>query len=526
MTPRHAASLSLVLSFACTAPPARTEPAAAAAPVAAAPVAAAPVPAAALTPSSTAAGCRALINLEALGYRVVDLRLGATHEATVGEGLVARLDDGRSFALDVVTEEKIGKNAHGTGKATWDLLMMAPIPGGTYEVLHGDTPALVLPDAETPGEFDDNRTISVVGIFGDYVSMLANEEGYGGGAHGFDDSWYRTLRLPAGGAVGLDFLGPDALATAVAALKQTNRERLEQSLEEVPEPEDLARFGLALTRAGTMDVPVPAEAGLELRTVISCCTWAENHNQFHLEAPLDRAPPGLEGLRLGATARARFEAPDGCGAVGLAEGKLWARLGSTEEPRPVDLPGVTPRALLGVRWIPATDPFSVTQLPARPKVTGGVTRLDPDEQARIVAAHLGPGDSLAHPIFRGNFGPSPDTLLVFKTNPAKGPIELSSFALVPEGEGYRKLALPDFAAGQYNDSVRALLFDNLDLDPEREIIVMGNYIFGAGPQAGQYFRMNTVLDWDGHAFVEVKELSQQIATLEYATQIRKALRAR
>lgn len=527
MTPRPATILSLVLSSACTAAPAGTEPAAAApkvaAPVASTPTAPPPVPVAAVKDGPPpAAGCRALVNLAAQDYRVVDLRLGAPHQATVGEGLVARLDDGRSFALHVVTDEKAGKNAHGTGKATWDVLMMAAIPGGKYEPLHGDTPELVLPDAETPGEFDDIRTISVVGMFGDDISLLANEEGYGGGAHGFDDSWYLTLRLPARGAVGLDALGPEALATAAASLTQVNRERLEQSLEEVPAPQDLARFGLALTRTGETE---PAEAGLELRTVISCCTWAENHNQFFLETPLERAPAALEGqFKLGATARARFEAPDGCGAVGFADGKLWARLGSEGEPQPVALPGVRARALLGVRWIPATDPFAVTQMPPAPKVTGAPARLGAEEQAKIVAAHLGPGDSLAHPMFRGNLGPSPDTILVFAHNSARGPIELSGFALVPDGEGYRKLALPDLGDRQYNDSLAALLFDNLDADPEREIIVMGVYIHGIGPESGQPYQRNIALDWNGDAFVEMKELSQKIATLESAAKIRKALR--
>lgn len=532
MTPRPAAILSLVLSSACTAAPAGTEPAAAAprvaAPAASPPTAPPPVPVAAVKDvPPPAAGCRALVNLEAQGYRVVDLRLGAPHQATVGEGLVARLDDGRSFALDVVSDEKAGKNAHGTGKATWDVLMMAPIPGGKWEVLHGDTPELVLPDADTPGEFDDNRTISVVGIFGDYLSLSAGEEGYGGGAHGFDDSWYLTLHLPGRGAAGLEFLGPDALATAAASLTQVNRERLEQSLEEVPAPQDLARFGLALTRTGEAEPPVSPEAGLELRTVISCCSWAENHNKFFLEAPLERAPAALEGqFKLGATAQARFEAPDGCGAVGFADGKLWARLGREGEPQPVALPGVSARALLGVRWIPAADPLAITQLPPRPTAPREFVKLGPEDEARIVAAHLGAGDSLAHPMFRGNFGPSPDTILVFSHNSANGPIELKGFALVPDGEGHRKIALPNFADGQYNDSVRALLFDNLDADPEREILVMGVYIHGIGPDAGKPFTMNTALDWDGDAFVELKDVSRKIATLESAAKIREALRAK
>ncbi len=180
------------------------------------------------------------------------------------------------------------------------------------------------------------------------------------------------------------------------------------------------------------------------------------------------------------------------------------------------LPGVTARALLGVRWIPAADAFTVAQLPPRPRAPREFAKLGPEDEARIAAAHLGAGDSLAHPLFRGNFGPSPDTVLLFTHNGANGPIALRGVALVPEGEGYRKLELPNFAAGQYNDGVRALLFDNLDADPEREIIVMGVYIHGIGPEAGKPFTMNTALDWDGKTFVEMKDVSQKIATLETA----------
>lgn len=533
MTPRfrHAAGLPLVLSLACTAPPAGSEPAAAppiAAPPAAPAPAKAPAPAAAvdIPPVPPAAPCRALVNLEAQGYRVVDLELGAPHQATVGEGLVARLDDGRSYVLNKVTDEKAATNRYGTGKVTWDRLIMASVPGGKYEVLHGDVPELMMPDGDTRGDFDDTRTLSIVGLFGPYLSVAASSSGYGGGAHEFDDASYSTLRLPDGAAVGLDFLGPDALAAAVAAITRTNSERLEQDLETIDPPKDLGRFGLALTRGRATEPAPPAEAALELRSVISCCSWVENHNLFFLETPLEKPPPALERhFKVGATARARFEAPDGCGAVGFAEGKLWARLGSEGAPTPVELPGVVASALLGVSWIPATDPFAVARLPAPPLVMRDFERLGREDEARIAAAYLGAGATLAHPMFRGNIGPAPDTILVFSRSDANGPSELSGFALVPTGDGHRKVELPNFGAGQYNDSLGALLFDNLDADAEREIIVMGVYIHGIGPEAGKPYHWNVALDWDGSAFVEMKALAPKIGTLESAAKIRKALQA-
>ena len=370
MTPRlrHAAGLTLVLSFACTAPSAGGDPAAPP-PIVVRP-AKAPVPAAAdVSQARPAAGCRALVNVEAQGYRVVDLVLGAPHRAAVGEGLVARLEDGRSFVLHKVSEEKAAKNRYGSSTARWDTLMRASIPGGAHEVLHGAAPELVMPDSDARGDFDDTRTLAVVGLFGPYLSLSASSSGYGGGAHDFDDASYSTLQLPDGAPVGLEFLGADALGEAAVAITRTNRERVAQGLEAIDPPKDLGRFGLALTRGGAADPPSPAEAALELRSVISCCTWVENHNLFFLEAPLTKPMPALERhFKVGATAKARFEAPDGCGAVGFAEGKLWARLGSAGAPQPVDLPGVSASALLGVTWIPATDPFAVAQLPAPPKV--------------------------------------------------------------------------------------------------------------------------------------------------------------
>lgn len=534
MTPRlrHAAGLHLLFSLACTAPPAGAEPAGAApiaTPIVAAPAAPAPpsVPAPAVAASQLQPGCRALVNLEAQGYRVVDLELGAPDRAAVGEGLVARLDDGRSFVLNKVTDEKVVRNRYGSATATWDLLMMASIPGGKYEVLLGEAPELVLPDSELRGDFDDTRGLSIVGMFGPYLSVSGSSGGYSGGAHGFDDASYSTLKLPDGAAVGLDLLGQGALAAAVTAVTRTNGERLAQDLESIDLPKDLRGFGLALTRGGATDPPPPVEAALELRSVISCCTWAENHNLFFLEVPLDRPPPALEPyFKVGATPRARFEAPDGCGAVGFAEGKLWARLGSEGAPRPVELPGVVVGALLGVTWIPATDPFAVASIPALPKVIKDVARLGAEEQATIAAAYLGAGATLAHPMFRGNVGPAPDTILVFSRSDANGPAELSGFALVPAGDGHRKVELPNFGAGKYNDSVGAILFDNLDADPEREVIVMGVYIHGIGPESGKPYHLNTALDWDGGAFGEMTALAPKIGALASAAEVRAALRAK
>lgn len=376
MTPhlRHAACLTIVLSFACTAPPGGDP--AAPPPVVVRP-AKAPVASAAAddAPPRPDAGCRALVNLEAQGYRVVDLVLGAPHRAAVGEGLVARLEDGRSFVLHKVSDEKTAKNRYGSSTARWDTLMRASIPGGTYEVLHGAAPELVMPDSDARGDFDDTRTLAVVGLFGPYLSLSASSSGYSGGAHGFDDASYSTLQLPDGAPVGLDFLGPDALGDAVVAIIRTNRERVAQALEAIDPPKDLSRFGLALTRGSATDPPPPAEATLELRSVISCCSWVENHNLFFFEAPLTKSMPALDRhFKVGATAKARFEAPDDCGAVGFAEGKLWARLGRAGAPQPVELPGGSASALLGVTWIPATDPFAVAQLPAPPKVPETATK--------------------------------------------------------------------------------------------------------------------------------------------------------
>jgi hypothetical protein len=340
---------AIVALSACDAPPAPPTPARPE-----------PAPAAPSAPAPARPTCRALVNLLADGgeYRVADVRVtGERIDASTGAGTVVR---------DAAGLHGLWITSRAVGPFRWQTLMGQALAGGPRTAWLDTDPGIPSDPAEpcAPGENCDDLTnwyadhsLHILGTFGPHVSLSVVEDGFTGGAHGYDGSHEVTLGAPAGAQVP----GPALLDAGVLP-------QIERSIEgdpgyaalDVPKPEvkkleDLAWFGLALRPLGdrgSKDARSPA--GIYLSAMLSCCTWVQNHNMYYLETRLDPVPPALAPFAPNGSAG--LAAPDGCASVDPASGEFVAG------ERRHDLSG----QVLGVYWLDPADPFDVARLPGPP----------------------------------------------------------------------------------------------------------------------------------------------------------------
>ena len=279
-----------------------------------------------------------MINLTS---HVADVRVGAKPGVSVTPGMAVGV--GRQvFRLRLDEHEEVLTSKHGQATLTWNTLVAVDGAGKAHTWLD-QKPDLQAPeDAEDGGinEWDATHQASIVGINGPYVSLLLGRGGYAGGAHGFDDSDAISLAAPDGRAVDVAALiGPAGVAAAARWLAVAVKAREDDYDPPQATVETLKHGALVLLRDGRLRVD-----GL-----LSCCSWAENHNQFELEAPLDSVPAGLApSVPVGGW----FTLP-GCGAVRVEGGKIEVRpSGKAVSSYPLD----AGRQVLGVSWIDADAP--------------------------------------------------------------------------------------------------------------------------------------------------------------------------
>ncbi|MFT3776105.1 MAG: hypothetical protein QM820_62980 [Minicystis sp.] len=152
---------------------------------------------------------------------------------------------------------------------------------------------------------------------------------------------------------------------------------------------------------------------------------------------------------------------------------------------------------------------------------GSFTKLSPAEEQRLVTPHLA-GKILAHPAYRGPFGPPGDNVVALTATSEAPPSELAGFVVLADG---RVLPLPKMHDHWTLWEVHAVMFEDVDGDGSKELIVLAEYTTGAGPTAAVPFHANAVVRWDGRAFVRVPEVEKRIESLPDAAAIRKALRS-
>ncbi|MEM7357086.1 MAG: hypothetical protein AAF657_40100, partial [Acidobacteriota bacterium] len=337
------------------------------------------VPAAASQTESSPSTCRALVNIAgvpgepegdledgAMVDFVVDLRVGDQASVEVGRGMVVR-DGDTTYALQRIATEREETGPAGTVmERRWNDLVATRLPDGEPKVWLAGEPERVFPPEGNDYPYEAYRFYSVTNLVGPYLSIQDSIHGFTGGPHGYTDDTFSLVRAPAAQPVAADFLGDEAMAAMVTAVRLAGEARNEggdSAESDLDPPEDLSEAGLSFGPDGR----------LQLSTVLFCCTWAENHNQLQVDATLAEVPESLQPyLTLAAAPEGDqgwwIEAPDGCGALRLADGSegLKVREGRGGASQTVRLPGLEPQRLLGVYWIPADDPFAVSMLPKAP----------------------------------------------------------------------------------------------------------------------------------------------------------------
>lgn len=187
-----------------------------------------------------------------------------------------------------------------------------------------------------------------------------------------------------------------------------------------------------------------------------------------------------------------------------------AALSHTEKPKPTptrDEPEAAPDATAAV--VPS-------------ELEGGVARAS-KKTLRSSVEPLLRGRALAHRVYEARFGPTVSTHAPTAVVLTRGghPPELGGFAL-SAGEQF---AFPRLHDGDDPlERVAAVMFRNVDRDPDREIIALVAYA-DEDPEAPPYFS-NVVLDWDASRgrFVRLEQLEGEIEALHTAGEVLARLR--
>lgn len=330
-------------------------------------------------PRPAGPSCRALVNLLAEGgeYVVADVRVaGDGIEARTGAGTVVRDAEGL---------HGLWITSHGDARISWQVLMGQSLRGGPRIAWLDNDPGIPSDPARpcTPEHACDRSTwtahhpIEILGTFGPYVSLFVMQEGFAGGAHGYDNSGPRTLQAPAGApAEGL--LDASALPQIQRAITaDPEYAELDEPKPAVAAITDLREFGLALRPlADRGQAGATSPGGLYLSATLHCCSWAQNHNKYALELRLDPVPEALAPFSVDAQSGVSV-APDGCASVDSVRGEFAAAGGARRA-----LPG----QVLGVYWIDPGDPFDVGRLPGpSPQLAEAQAEVQAGRYAEAVA---------------------------------------------------------------------------------------------------------------------------------------------
>lgn len=210
---------------------------------------------------------------------------------------------------------------------------------------------------------------------------------------------------------------------------------------------------------------------------------------------------------------------------------------AVELPRDAARP-IAPPAVVSV----AADPVPVPEdrdagpppkadLPPSSDLPPDVSRASSRYVHRNVTPRLH-GRALAHRVYQARFGPSsatgdPTAVVLTRSARPGEPSRVAGFAL-SKGERFDFPALheggDEGARGPALDRVAAVMFRDVDTDPDLEVIVLIAYEDEV-PEAPPFFS-NVVLDWDAPAgrFVRVERLEGEIEAFSTAGEVAAHLR--
>ncbi|MCR9161343.1 MAG: hypothetical protein ACE37F_12210 [Nannocystaceae bacterium] len=187
-------------------------------------------------------------------------------------------------------------------------------------------------------------------------------------------------------------------------------------------------------------------------------------------------------------------------APSVAHGSEPAQVEAPRQVVKLDLPALTP-----------TPPADVARTPKR-------------YIKRMIGPHLR-GRALAHRVYQARFGPSATTgaptavVLARSTGPGTAG-RVSGFAHSKN----ERFDFPPLHDGDALDRVAAVMFHDVDDDPDREVIVLIAYA-DEDPEAPPYFS-NVALDWDAQQgrFVRLDQVEGEIEAFRTAGEVLAHLR--
>lgn len=130
------------------------------------------------------------------------------------------------------------------------------------------------------------------------------------------------------------------------------------------------------------------------------------------------------------------------------------------------------------------------------------------------------GRGVAYPPQVGPFGPAPDGVLVLHVDDAG---HLAGFVDTRVDGAATRVDLPPLNWAM--NTVRDILFEDVDGDGRDEAIILVTAMTGIGPTAAEEFSATHVIQWSGKEFVAMPELERKIGRATSAAEVRRALQA-
>lgn len=147
-------------------------------------------------------------------------------------------------------------------------------------------------------------------------------------------------------------------------------------------------------------------------------------------------------------------------------------------------------------------------------------QLRDDALDRLPGA-LGEKEQLAYMLYVGPFGPTPDGVLVLRTDDVG---RLGGFLHTTAEGRTRRVPLPQVPWVMHQ--VEAVLFEDADGDGADEAVVLVTAMAGAGPTAAEEFSAAHVFKWDGREIVTLAEAEARIGGRSNVIAVRRALARR
>ncbi len=293
-----------------------------------------------------------------VSFVVGEVTFAPVPTARFAPGIVVRTANGW-WAMQMRYNVLERKNEHGKAVDFWNDLYGGPLGAKPEEMLLAgsgvsDNP---LPDEDSPGKlYMSQGEVEVVGVFEGHVAVRTSLYGDAGGAHPYEDLLFSLLRLPDFKAVPVaGLLGAEDRKVVAESLKRENAKRAAEGLEPITDgDEDVwSRATLVMGERGE---------SLVVQTVISCCSWAENHNMYLLVEPLKTLGGRLKDLVLYGFKGGAAEGKQGT-RLSLKDGKLAVRSAEGKETL-LEVTGYTPAMILGVYWLDEGETLDLTKIPA------------------------------------------------------------------------------------------------------------------------------------------------------------------